>query len=72
MFTHTTTTALAFAHSRAEYQPHHRRPDWYAWRGGCDFARSDGFAARCVTRAEYNEKGHALCFERFDGEKGKK
>eukprot|EP00035_Acanthoeca_spectabilis_P025765 m.459814 g.459814 ORF g.459814 m.459814 type:complete len:423 (-) comp21839_c0_seq1:56-1324(-) len=41
-------------------------PSLYAWRGGCAFAQSDGFSAKCVTKAEYAEKGHTLCFKRFD------
>ena len=36
-----------------------------AWRGGSIFAASDGYAARCVTRDEYHEHGHALCRRRF-------
>ena len=36
-----------------------------AWRGGSIFAASDAYESQVVTRAEYQEYGHALCRRRF-------
>lgn len=36
-----------------------------AWRGGSIFAASDGYPSQVVTRAEYQEHGHAICRRRF-------
>lgn len=41
-------------------------PEWYAWQGGCDFAKSADYSMHTVTKAEYEESGHKACFNKFD------
>lgn len=43
------------------------RPDLYAWQSARVFAQQDGYAAKVVTKAEWEEFGHKICFKRFDG-----
>lgn len=42
-------------------------PDLYAWHSARAFAQQDGYAAKVVTKAEWEESGHKVCFKRFDG-----
>lgn len=42
-----------------------QQPHLHAWRGGSHFAAGNDFAAFAVTKADYDERGHAVCEERF-------
>lgn len=41
-------------------------PITYAWHGGKVLSQDPEFYTYCVSKEEYEEEGHALCFERFD------
>eukprot|EP00743_Colponemidia_sp_Colp-15_P007935 GILK01008594.1.p1 GENE.GILK01008594.1~~GILK01008594.1.p1 ORF type:complete len:418 (+),score=55.78 GILK01008594.1:54-1307(+) len=41
------------------------RPMLSAWRGGSEVAASQDYPQYCVTKAEYEEYGHAICRARF-------
>jgi actin-related protein 6 len=38
----------------------------YPWRGGVSFAQTADFLSLSVSRDEYEEEGHNVCFEKFD------
>ena len=42
------------------------RPITYAWEGGKLLSEDPTFSSFLVTREEYEEEGHTICFERFD------
>ncbi|PSN54221.1 Actin-related protein 6 [Blattella germanica] len=41
-------------------------PMTYAWHGGALLSQDPEFPTMTVSREEYEEEGHSLCFERFD------
>ena len=41
-------------------------PVTYAWSGGAQLANDPKFNSMCVTRAQFEEHGHAICQEKFD------
>lgn len=41
-------------------------PITYAWEGGKLLSKDPTFSSFLVTREEYEEEGHNICFERFD------
>ncbi|XP_022207751.2 actin-related protein 6 isoform X2 [Nilaparvata lugens] len=41
-------------------------PITYAWQGGTVLSQDPEFYTYCVSKEEYDEEGHALCFEKFD------
>ncbi|XP_075228741.1 actin-related protein 6 isoform X2 [Lycorma delicatula] len=41
-------------------------PVSYAWEGGTYLSKNPEFYSYCVTKEEFEEEGHALCYERFD------
>eukprot|EP00040_Diaphanoeca_grandis_P026073 m.145407 g.145407 ORF g.145407 m.145407 type:complete len:405 (-) comp30438_c2_seq3:43-1257(-) len=40
-------------------------PDLYPWESTCTFAK-DKYRSKAVTKAEYEESGHKICYSRFD------
>lgn len=41
-------------------------PVTYAWQGGASLQQDQEFFNMTVSREEYEEEGHNLCFEKFD------
>jgi len=41
-------------------------PITYAWHGGVMLGQDSEFSNMTVSREEYEEEGHTLCFEKFD------
>jgi actin-related protein 6 len=41
-------------------------PVTYAWHGGALLGQDSEFSNMTVSREEYEEEGHSLCFEKFD------
>ena len=41
-------------------------PVTYAWHGGVMLGQDSEFSNMTVSREEYEEEGHTVCFEKFD------
>jgi actin-related protein 6 len=41
-------------------------PSVYAWEGGTMFAKDPQMKKLAVTKEDYDENGHNICFEKFD------
>ncbi|KAK3098322.1 hypothetical protein FSP39_018389 [Pinctada imbricata] len=41
-------------------------PITYAWEGGCMLAKDPSMKRLVITREEYDEHGHSICFDKFD------